>query len=180
MILNPYRPCDVPRQSGGSAQIPSPASYGPKSVQIKAVDTKAIEPEGLEPGRIELDKNLGTDPCQSQKRFERNSLTEDFGFWVATFRFLISHFGFFAFQFHVSRFGVVTTLEPQDEELFRVSSFKFWGSRFRVRSLNGRPADPPKWRALGPKDRSLMGSGVGPADAQFLLDSTSSGCVFSF
>ena len=114
----------------------------------------------------------------------RNSLTEDFRFRVATFRFLISHFGLFAFQFHVSRFGVVTTLEPQDDELFRVSSFKFWGSRFRVRGSNGRPADPPKWRALGTQGPKSHGKcqerGVGPADAQFVLDSTSSGCVFSF
>ena len=31
MILDPHIPCDVPRQSGGSAQIPSLTGYEPKS-----------------------------------------------------------------------------------------------------------------------------------------------------
>ena len=77
MILDPYIPCDVPRQSGGSTQIPSLTGYEPKSVEINAIDTEAIEPEDLEPGRIELDRNFGTDPYQRQQRFVRNSITED-------------------------------------------------------------------------------------------------------
>ena len=77
MILDPCIPCDVPRQSGGSIQIPSLTSYEPKSVENKAFDTEAIEPEDLEPRRIELDKNLGTDPHQRQERFKRNSITEE-------------------------------------------------------------------------------------------------------
>ena len=77
MILNPYVPCDVPRQSGGSTQIPSLTGYEPKTVEIKAIDTEAIEPEDLEPRRIELERNLGTDPYQIQERFMRNSLTDD-------------------------------------------------------------------------------------------------------
>ena len=77
MILDPYIPCDVPRQSGGSTQIPSLTGYEPKSVEINAIDTEAIEPEDLEPGRIELDRNFGTDPYQRQERFVRNSITED-------------------------------------------------------------------------------------------------------
>ena len=36
-----------------------------------------MELEDLEPRRIELDRNLGTDPCQRQERFMRNSNTED-------------------------------------------------------------------------------------------------------
>ena len=70
-------PCDVPRQSGGSTQILFLTGYEPKSVEIKAIDTKAIEPEDLEPRRIELDRNLGTDPYQIQESFVRNSLPED-------------------------------------------------------------------------------------------------------
>ena len=77
MILDPFIPCDVRRQSGGSTQVPSPTGYEPKSVEIKAFDTEAIEPEDLEPSRIELDRNLGTDPYQRQLRFMRNSIAED-------------------------------------------------------------------------------------------------------
>ena len=72
MILDPCIPCDVPRQSGGSAQIPSLTGDEPKSVENKAFDTEAIEPEDLEPRRIELDRNLGTDPYHRQERFMRN------------------------------------------------------------------------------------------------------------
>ena len=43
MILNPYIPCDGPRQSGGSIQIPSLTGYEPKSVEFKDIDTEAID-----------------------------------------------------------------------------------------------------------------------------------------
>ena len=49
----------------------------PNRLRTKAFETEAIEPEDLEPRRIELDRNLGTDPYQSQERFVRNSITED-------------------------------------------------------------------------------------------------------
>ena len=49
----------------------------PKSVEIKAFDNEAIEPEDLEPRRIEIGRNLGTDPYQIQERFMRNSITQD-------------------------------------------------------------------------------------------------------
>ena len=43
--------------------------------------SEAIDPEDLEPGRIELDRNLGTDPYQIQERFVRenhqNPIAED-------------------------------------------------------------------------------------------------------
>ena len=65
------------RQSGGSTQIPSLTRYEPKPVEIKAIETEAIEPEDVEPSRLELDRNLGTDPYQIQDRFMRNSITED-------------------------------------------------------------------------------------------------------
>ena len=76
MILDPYVPCDVPRQSG-STQIPSLTGCEPNSVENKAFDTEAIEPEDLEPRRIELDRNLGTDPYQRQETCVRSSTSED-------------------------------------------------------------------------------------------------------
>ena len=54
VILNPYIPCDVPRQSGGSTQIPSLTGYEPK-----AIETEAIELEGPRAQKNELDRNLG-------------------------------------------------------------------------------------------------------------------------
>ena len=65
---DPCLPCEDPRQSGGSTQIPSLTGYEPKSVENKAFGTEAIEPEDLEPRRIEFDRNLGTDPYQTQGR----------------------------------------------------------------------------------------------------------------
>ena len=65
---DPYLPCEVPRQSGGSTQIPSLTGYEPK-----AIETEAIEPEDLEPRRIELDRNPWTDPYQIQERFMSNT-----------------------------------------------------------------------------------------------------------
>ena len=45
MILNPSIPCRVPRQSGGSTQIPSLTRYETKTVEFKDIETEAIEPE---------------------------------------------------------------------------------------------------------------------------------------
>ena len=73
----PIKSCDVPRQSGGSTQIPSLTGYDLKSVEFKNIDAEAIELEDLDPRRIDLQKNLGTDPYQIQARFMRNSITED-------------------------------------------------------------------------------------------------------
>ena len=42
--------------------MPSLTSYEPQSVEIEAIETEAIEPEDFEPRRIELGRNLGTDP----------------------------------------------------------------------------------------------------------------------
>ena len=47
MVLDPYFPCDVPRQSGGSTQIASLTGCEPKSIETKVVETEAIEPEDL-------------------------------------------------------------------------------------------------------------------------------------
>ena len=76
LVHDEYLPCDVPRQSGGSTQIPSLTGYEPK-----LIETEVIEPEDLEPRKFELDRNLGTDPCQIQGRLMRrdfqNPITED-------------------------------------------------------------------------------------------------------
>ena len=87
LVHDPYVPCEVPRQSGGSTQIPALTGYEPKTIETNTIETntietnsigtEAIESEGLEPRRIELDRNHGTDPCQIQERFMRSSLTED-------------------------------------------------------------------------------------------------------
>ena len=77
--LRPIFTCDVPRQSGGSTQITSLIGYETWSVETKFIDTEAIEPEDFEPRRIELGRNLGTDPYQIQERFLRNAMTEDMG-----------------------------------------------------------------------------------------------------
>ena len=67
MVLDPDIPCDGPRQSCGSTQIPSLTGYEPKSAETKVIETEAIEPSDLVPRRIELDRNLGTDPYQIQE-----------------------------------------------------------------------------------------------------------------
>ena len=45
--------CEVPRQSGGSTQIPSLTGYEPK-----AIENEAIEPEDLEPRQESLDRSV--------------------------------------------------------------------------------------------------------------------------
>ena len=42
MVLDPYLPCDVPRQSGGATQIPSLTGHGPKTVETKVIETEGI------------------------------------------------------------------------------------------------------------------------------------------
>ena len=53
----------------------------PKVIDTNVIDSEAIEPEDLELGRIELVRNLRTDPYQIQKRFVRenhqNPIAED-------------------------------------------------------------------------------------------------------
>ena len=49
------------------SQVMSPKSSRPTS------SSEAIDPEDLGPRRIELDRNLGTDPYQIQERFVRKS-----------------------------------------------------------------------------------------------------------
>ena len=70
--------CEVPRQSGESTQIPSLTCYEPKTIETNSIE---IELKDLELRRIELDRNLGTDPYQIQERFMRNNyqnpITED-------------------------------------------------------------------------------------------------------
>ena len=73
----PIDTCDVPRQSGGSTQIPSLTGYDPCRLSFKNIDAEAIVLEDLEPRRSELERNLGTDPYQIQERLMRNLLTEE-------------------------------------------------------------------------------------------------------
>ena len=76
LVHDEYLLYDVPRQSGGSTQIPSVTGY-----EAKLIETAAIEPEDLEPRKNELDRNLGTDPYQIQETVMRsnfpNPITED-------------------------------------------------------------------------------------------------------
>ena len=58
-------------------QIPFLTGYEPKSVETKVIEREGIEPEDLEPRRVELARNLGTDPYQIQERFLRKSITKD-------------------------------------------------------------------------------------------------------
>ena len=56
MILDPWLPCDVPRQSGGI--ITNPISHrfmSFKTVEFKDIDAEAIDPEVLEHRRIETE-----------------------------------------------------------------------------------------------------------------------------
>ena len=69
--------CDDLRQSGGFTQTVTPTGYEHEITGTNVIDFEAIEPEDLEPRRIELKRNLGTDPYQRQERFVRNSITED-------------------------------------------------------------------------------------------------------
>ena len=76
LVHDEYLPCDVPRQSVGSTQIPSLTGYEPK-----LIETEAVKPEDLKPRKIDLDRNLGTDPYQIPERLMRsnfqNLITED-------------------------------------------------------------------------------------------------------
>ena len=65
------------RQSGGFTQTVTPTGYEPNIIMTNIIVFEAISPEDLKPRRIELDRNLGTDPCQIHERFLRSSLTGD-------------------------------------------------------------------------------------------------------
>ena len=56
--------CDDLRQSGGFTQTVTPTGCEPNIIKTNVIDSEAINPEDLEPRRIELDRNLGTDPYQ--------------------------------------------------------------------------------------------------------------------
>ena len=58
LVLDPYIPCDDSWRSGGSTENPSPTGHEPKVIQSN----------DLEPGRIELERNLGSDLHQTQER----------------------------------------------------------------------------------------------------------------
>ena len=62
MVVDPYVPCDVHGRAADQHKIRSSTVMSPQSVETKVIETEAIEPEDLEPRRIELGRNLGTDP----------------------------------------------------------------------------------------------------------------------
>ena len=49
----------------------------PNRLRPEVIETEAIEPEDLKPRRIELGRNLGTNPYQIQEGCMRNSIAED-------------------------------------------------------------------------------------------------------
>ena len=64
-------PLQDPRQSGGYPKSASPTGYEPKITQS----------DDFEPRRIELDRNIGTDPYQMSERTQggdyQHLITED-------------------------------------------------------------------------------------------------------
>ena len=60
--------CDDLRQCGGFTETVTPTGYEPNIIPTNVIDSEAISLEDLKPRRIELDRNLGTDPCQIHER----------------------------------------------------------------------------------------------------------------
>ena len=74
--------CDGLRQSGGFPLTVTPTAYEPNITETNVIDSEAISPEDLEPRRIELDRNLGTDPYQIHEGFfEKFSYRRYGGIW---------------------------------------------------------------------------------------------------
>ena len=59
--------CDDLRQSGGFTLTVTLTGYEPQIIETNVIDSETISPQDLEPRRIELDRNLGTDPYQIQE-----------------------------------------------------------------------------------------------------------------
>ena len=80
-------------------------------MEMNVIDSEAISPEDLEPRRIELDRNLGTDPYQIHERFVRSSLTED----MEEFRKVGADVSYFQSQMH-SEYGSAESIADSDLE----------------------------------------------------------------
>ena len=65
-------------------------------METSVVDAEAISPEDLEPRRIELDRNLGTDPYHVHERFVRSFPAED----MEEFRKVGADVSYFQLQMH--------------------------------------------------------------------------------
>ena len=85
--------------------------YEPNIIETKVIDSEAISPEDLEPRRIELDRNLGTDPYQIHERFLRSSLTGD----VQEFRKVGAGVSYFQSQMH-SEYESAASIADSDLE----------------------------------------------------------------
>ena len=96
--LGPYERshCDDLRQSGGLTQTIIPSGYEPKIIETNVIDSEAISPADFEPRRIELDRNLATDPYQIHEVFVRSSLTGD----MEEFRKVGADVSYFPSQMH--------------------------------------------------------------------------------
>ena len=69
MILVPYFPCDVPRQSGGSTQIPSLTGNEPKSVRSTPSTPKRSSLKTSSPEELSLTGILGQIRIKDRKDF---------------------------------------------------------------------------------------------------------------
>ena len=104
-------PCEDPRRSGGSTEIPSPTRKSHLGYEPKLIEPNVIEPKDFEPRRIELDRNLGTDPYQVHQRLVRSSLTED----MEEFRKIGADVSYFQSQMH-SEYDSAESIADSDHE----------------------------------------------------------------
>ena len=85
--------------------------YEPNITETNVIDSEAISPEDLESRRIELDRNLGTDPYQIHEGFLRSSLTGD----MEEFRKVGVGVSYFQSQMH-SEYDSVESIGDSDLE----------------------------------------------------------------
>ena len=64
-------------RGGGFTQTVTPAGYEPKIIETNVIGAEAINVKDIEPTKIELGRNLGTDPYRVLERFVRSSLAGD-------------------------------------------------------------------------------------------------------
>ena len=70
VVHDPYLPCDVPRQSSGSTQIPSLASHEPKSAETQVIEIESIEPDSS-PEELNLTGVWGQIRIKHKNSFEK-------------------------------------------------------------------------------------------------------------
>ena len=81
MVHDPYLPCDVPRQSGGSTQIPSLTDYEPKSVHVlqsfSPPHPSPLAHDSIYPARFTAEWRIYSNPISCSPT--ANSLTDRLG-----------------------------------------------------------------------------------------------------